>query len=106
MEIEAPGKLLAPRPVPQPEASAVPFARWPPNRMFTAQVVVCPWVVQAAAEPEPTVNVSVTCDRLSESVFGLPSLPIELMSGEVKVPRKNAPCRRAGSRLDTAGPEE
>src|SRR5256886_16428329 len=64
MEIEAPGKLLAPRPVPHPDASVVPFARWPPKRMLTRQFLLFAGPVHAAAEsgPELTVNVMVSSD--------------------------------------------
>src|SRR2546427_251258 len=64
MEMEDPGKLLAPRPLPHPDASVVPFARWPPNRMLTRQFLLFAEPVHAAAESEPelTVNVMVSCD--------------------------------------------
>src|SRR5436853_353964 len=64
MEMEDPGKLLAPRPLPHPDASVVPFARWPPNRILTRQFLLFAGPVHAAAEsgPELTVNVMVSCD--------------------------------------------
>src|SRR6266545_2140077 len=94
MEIDAPGKLLAPRPAPHPAGPAVPFARWPPNRMFTRQLSLPGAPVQAAPAPEPTVKVTVSSDWLSEFVLGSPTFVIALIA--VRVPPKSTICFSAG----------